>query len=97
MSRSTSLPTLTMSRSKSLPRRVSEAGGIRAWNAQAGLYITADRLTRTCTASTVDEALAEVQSLMSFDHLIFAYAYMRALYDKVRCPPPRCSSARGRH
>jgi len=70
-------------RSKSLPAAVAAAGGIDAWNAKfpdvSGLNTIIDA---ACVATTVDEALDEVKSMMSLGHDLWAYAYMRKLYNK---------------
>jgi hypothetical protein len=67
----------------SLPARVAEMGGIAKWNAQPNLAQIAKTLKGACTASTVEEALAEARGLMSLEgHNLWAYAYLRALYER---------------
>jgi len=39
-------------------------------------------LDTMCKATTVDEALAEVEAIMSLGHNLWAYAYMRRLYER---------------
>lgn len=70
-------------RNLSLPAAVAASGGIDAWNAKhsevSGLTSIIDSM---CKATTVDEALAEVTAIMSLGHDLWAYAYMRKLFNK---------------
>ncbi|KAJ1628756.1 hypothetical protein T492DRAFT_141120 [Pavlovales sp. CCMP2436] len=70
------------SRTLSVPTRVAEAGGLSAWNAQDGVRATGEMLARSVTANTVVEALAQVKAIMGLGHLLHAYAYMRALFER---------------
>jgi hypothetical protein len=66
-----------------LPVSVREAGGIAAWNRRfprAHLLKTLDAMV---TATTPDEAMAEVTSIMDLGHNLWAYAYMRMLFEKT--------------
>jgi len=70
------------SRSLSLPKSVVAAGGIDAWNAQSEDLDTMSRMLSTmCRARTLSEALKEVRAIMSLGHSLWAYAYMRKLYN----------------
>ena len=67
----------------SLPKSVALAGGREAWNEQhPELRQMLLLLDRMCTASTVGAALQEVQAIMMLGHQLWAYAYMRRLYNK---------------
>jgi len=67
----------------SLAKSVAAAGSVSAWNFQnpelASLCTMIDGM---CTARNCEEALAQVKSVMSLGHGLWAYAYMRALYRK---------------
>jgi len=70
-------------RTLSLPKSIADAGGMEAWNASSGeVSRLLKMLDRTCTATSVEEALAEVKAVMSMGHNLWAYAYMRMLYNK---------------
>lgn len=68
----------------SLPKAVVEAGGLSKWNQHPNLRRLSSALTAACTASTVQEAQAELEALMSLgsEHNLWAYAYLRKLADK---------------
>uniref|UniRef100_A0A7S2DWM2 Malic enzyme n=1 Tax=Haptolina brevifila TaxID=156173 RepID=A0A7S2DWM2_9EUKA len=63
--------------------QVEAAGGIDSWNkkdaSRAHLLKTMDAM---CQATTPEEALVEVTAIMDLGHNLWAYAYMRTLYDK---------------
>ena len=50
-------------RNLSLPHGVAKAGGIDAWNSHPQLAQLMKTLEASCTAKTVQEALAEVRAL----------------------------------
>ena len=66
-----------------LGHQVEAAGGIKAFNSadaeRAYLLRTMDAM---CQATTPQQALVEVQAIMSLGHNLWAYAYMRMLYNK---------------
>lgn len=69
-------------RDLSLPKSVVAAGGIQAWNAHSSEISRLSRmLDGMCRARTLDEAVAEVKTVMSLGHYVWAYAYMRRLYN----------------
>jgi len=69
-------------RTLSLPKSVANAGGIDAWNtASDDLDAMGKTLTAMCRPKNVPEALAQVKSIMSLGHMLWAYAYMRKLYN----------------
>jgi len=70
-------------RSLSLPKAVAGAGGIDAWNAgSTDIKLMSRNIEAMCKATSVEEALEEVQSIMSMGHNLWAYAYMRKLYNR---------------
>jgi len=72
----------TSQRSLSLPKAVAAAGGINAWNEKHSCIVQLSRmLDSMCRARTVEGALEEVQAVMLLGHFIWAYAYMRRLYN----------------
>jgi len=73
----------TSNRELSLGKSVSAAGGIEAFNKQSpDVKQMCAMLDTICTATTVEQALEEVQAIMSLGHKLWAYAYMRMLYNK---------------
>ena len=67
----------------SLPKSVALAGGRGAWNSgHPQLRQMLKLLDAMCTATTVQAALEEVRTIMSLGHQLWAYAYMRNLYNK---------------
>ena len=59
------------------------AGSIAKWNqADPQRAHLLKMLDAACTATTVAQALVEVQSIMELGHNLWAYAYMRMLYSK---------------
>ena len=59
---------------------VAAAGGVEAWNeGHEDVRHLAQMLNGMCRATSVDEALKEVSALMSLEHNLWTYAYMRAL------------------
>lgn len=70
-------------RQLSLPKAVAAAGGIEVWNARTSEVAQMKRmLTEMCRARTVAEALEEVEALLNLGHNLWAYAYMRTLYNR---------------
>lgn len=62
---------------------VAEAGGVEAWNqSHPDVKQLGHMLSSMCRATNVQEALAEVSALMSLEHNLWTYAYMRKLYDR---------------
>lgn len=75
--------TSSPARSLSLPKSVASAGGIKAWNSSSRTVTKLQvMLERMCQATTVEEALDEVKAVMALGHNLWAYAYMRMLYEK---------------
>jgi len=73
-----------MTRFLSLPKTVARAGGLDAWNASHPELRQMTRLLdKMCSATTVTQVLEEVHSIMLLGHDIWAYAYMRMLYNKA--------------
>jgi len=68
-------------RTLSLPKSVTAAGGIEAWN-EKGVDEMCKLMDRMCTATTVEEALEQVKAVRLLGKDIWAYAYMRKLYNK---------------
>ena len=70
-------------RKLSLPHSV-RALGADGWNAQPQLAQLIKTLDGACTAKTVAQALAEVRGIMTLgdNHNLWAYAYLRMLYNK---------------
>ena len=67
----------------SLPKSVALAGGRDAWNSShPQLRQMLKLLDAMCTATTVQAALEEVRAIMALGHQLWAYAYMRKLYNK---------------
>eukprot|EP00931_Biecheleriopsis_adriatica_P063264 TRINITY_DN38273_c0_g1_i1.p1 TRINITY_DN38273_c0_g1~~TRINITY_DN38273_c0_g1_i1.p1 ORF type:complete len:646 (+),score=140.72 TRINITY_DN38273_c0_g1_i1:96-2033(+) len=67
----------------SLPKSVSEAGGIQAWNQKHDdIRELHSMLARLCKATTVEGALSEAQAIMSLGHNLWTYAYMRRLFNR---------------
>ena len=74
---------MSRERSLSLPKAVAAAGGIAAWNhSRPELSLLLKHLNHMCSASTVAEAISEVKAIMLLGHQLWAYAYMRRLYNK---------------
>jgi malate dehydrogenase (oxaloacetate-decarboxylating)(NADP+) len=70
-------------RQLSLPTAVRAAGGIRAWNNSHSHLREMLRIFESVEkATTVEGVLQEVTSIMSLGHNLWAYAYMRYLYNK---------------
>mmetsp|Transcript_73109 Transcript_73109/g.117885 ORF Transcript_73109/g.117885 Transcript_73109/m.117885 type:complete len:613 (-) Transcript_73109:310-2148(-) len=70
-------------RTLSLPKAVVAQGGVEKWNSKSSELRTLGKmLDSMCNATTVPEALDEVQAVMSLGHNLWAYAYMRMLYSK---------------
>eukprot|EP00658_Telonema_sp_P-2_P010350 TRINITY_DN13902_c0_g1_i6.p1 TRINITY_DN13902_c0_g1~~TRINITY_DN13902_c0_g1_i6.p1 ORF type:complete len:609 (-),score=174.92 TRINITY_DN13902_c0_g1_i6:74-1900(-) len=67
----------------SLPAQVSAAGGVAEWNGQLpetlSLWSATDKM---CKAISVEDALADLRGIMNLGHNIWAYSYMRVLYQK---------------
>lgn len=62
---------------------VAEVGGIEMWNqSHADVKQLSQMLSGLCKATNVAEALMEVSALMSLEHNLWTYAYMRKLYDR---------------
>ena len=79
-------PTVTLSGPRKQPWlavQVEAAGGIEAWNKKDPYraYLL-NSLSAMCQATTPEEALVEVFSIMEMGHNLWAYAYMRMLYEK---------------
>lgn len=66
----------------SLSAQVQAAGSLAAWNAQPNLAQMQRMLAGACQASTVEEALAEIRNLMGFGTKIWAYMYLRKLFER---------------
>lgn len=67
----------------SLAAQVTANGGIEEWNKHPKLKQLKKIMEEgACQATTVAEALAEVESFMSLGHNIWAYFYLRALYNR---------------
>jgi len=66
-----------------LGHQVEKAGSVKAWNSadpeRAYMLRTLDAM---CQAKTAEQALIEVQAIMSLGHNLWAYAYMRMLHSK---------------
>ena len=59
---------------------VAVAGGIEAWNqSHPDVQKLGQMLASMCRATNVEEALKEVSALMSLEHNLWTYAYMRPL------------------
>eukprot|EP00944_MAST-04C_sp_MAST-4C-sp1_P010063 g10063.t1 len=70
-------------RSLSLPKQVEKAGGIAAWNDRTPETAAQWRLCeRMCTASTVEEAIVELDGILALGHKIWAYVYFRVLHNR---------------
>eukprot|EP00931_Biecheleriopsis_adriatica_P016073 TRINITY_DN11974_c0_g1_i1.p1 TRINITY_DN11974_c0_g1~~TRINITY_DN11974_c0_g1_i1.p1 ORF type:complete len:622 (+),score=132.73 TRINITY_DN11974_c0_g1_i1:58-1923(+) len=69
-------------RKLSLPRSVADAGGIESWNEKPELAHLVKTMQASCSAGTVEEALFEVKGFMSLGHNLWAYAYLRTLYER---------------
>jgi len=70
-------------RSLSLPKAVASIGGVTAWNTlNDDVALLSRTLDGMCHATTVEEALKEVQSVGSLGHDLWAYLYMRRLYNR---------------
>jgi len=69
-------------RDLSLAKSVKAAGGIEAWNERSRHKELVTMVKATCTATTVEEALAQVNSMIALEHHLWAYMYMRVLMDK---------------
>jgi malate dehydrogenase (oxaloacetate-decarboxylating)(NADP+) len=70
-------------RSLSLPAQVAAAGGIEAWNNRTTASAKqAEFVAAMCQATTVEEAVVEINAIIKLGHNIWNYAYMRHLYNK---------------
>lgn len=67
------------SRSLSLPKSVAAAGGIEKWNQQPTLKQLNAMMDAMCTATTVEDAVAQVNAIIGLGHYLWAYMYMRKL------------------
>jgi hypothetical protein len=67
------------SRSLSLPKSVAAAGGIEKWNQQPTLKQLNAMMDAMCTATTVEDAVAQVNAIFGLGHYLWAYMYMRKL------------------
>jgi len=65
-----------------LAKSVAAAGGIAKWNEHSDLSQLSRMLDASCTATTVEEALSEIKGIMSLGHNLWAYAYLRTLFNK---------------
>eukprot|EP00931_Biecheleriopsis_adriatica_P009511 TRINITY_DN110587_c0_g1_i1.p1 TRINITY_DN110587_c0_g1~~TRINITY_DN110587_c0_g1_i1.p1 ORF type:complete len:636 (-),score=150.22 TRINITY_DN110587_c0_g1_i1:18-1877(-) len=72
----------TTDRKLSLPLCVANAGGIERWNEKPELAHLVKMMRASCVAKTVKEALAEVKGFMSLGHNLWAYVYLRTLYER---------------
>lgn len=78
-----SLPVPTTTRTLSLPKSVAKAGGLDAWNAShPELRHMLQLLGQMCTAQTVTAVLDQVHAIIALGHPLWAYAYMRMLYNR---------------
>eukprot|EP00320_Phaeocystis_rex_P013857 CAMPEP_0119066370 /NCGR_PEP_ID=MMETSP1178-20130426/8932_1 /TAXON_ID=33656 /ORGANISM="unid sp, Strain CCMP2000" /LENGTH=685 /DNA_ID=CAMNT_0007047965 /DNA_START=40 /DNA_END=2097 /DNA_ORIENTATION=+ len=66
----------------SLPKSVAAFGGIAKWNAQPRIAQQVKMLDAGCTAATVAEALEEVRGIMNMGHNLWAYSYLRKLFER---------------
>jgi len=70
-------------RALSLPKAVAAAGGVEAWNRQHKTLVGLSKMLQgMCSATSVEEALQEVQAITLLGHELLAYAYMRKLHDR---------------
>jgi len=70
-------------RSLSLPKSLAAMGSIDDWNARSPESTRQYQMVyQMCTATTVEEAMIEVDAIMALDHNIWTYTYMRCLYNK---------------
>jgi malate dehydrogenase (oxaloacetate-decarboxylating)(NADP+) len=70
-------------RDLSLPAAVRAAGGVEAWNFKhAELRQMLGMLRGMCRANNVEDVLEEVKTVMSLGHNLWAYVYMRFLYNR---------------
>ena len=70
-------------RSLSLPKQVEKAGGVAAWNDRTPETAAQWRLCeRMCTATTVEEAIVELDGVLAIGHKIWAYVYFRVLHNR---------------
>jgi malate dehydrogenase (oxaloacetate-decarboxylating)(NADP+) len=78
-------PTVNMkgTRSLSLPKQVAKAGGITEWNNRNPTSAAQWKLCeRMCAATTVEEAIVELDGIMALGHKIWAYIYFRVLHNR---------------
>lgn len=69
-----------VARNLSLPKQVVAAGGIDSWNAaNPELAALHGMVTAMCTATTVEEAVVQVRSMIDLGHYLYPYLYMRNL------------------
>ena len=79
----TPLVTMKGSRSLSLAKQVAKAGGIAAWNDRSPESAHQWRLIEgMCKATTVEEAVVELDGILALGHKIWAYAYFRVLHNR---------------
>eukprot|EP00747_Dinoflagellata_sp_TGD_P150541 gnl/TRDRNA2_/TRDRNA2_177127_c0_seq3.p1 gnl/TRDRNA2_/TRDRNA2_177127_c0~~gnl/TRDRNA2_/TRDRNA2_177127_c0_seq3.p1 ORF type:complete len:707 (-),score=129.00 gnl/TRDRNA2_/TRDRNA2_177127_c0_seq3:463-2583(-) len=71
-----------LARHLSLAKSVAAKGGIAKWNEHSDLAHLLKLMEGACTATTVEEALKEVKSIMSLGHNLWAYMYLRYLGNK---------------
>ena len=69
-------------RNLSLAKSVAEYGGLEKWNSQPKLKALDAMLETMCTATTKEEALEQVNGIISLGHYLWAYMYMRKLAAK---------------
>eukprot|EP00965_Chrysotila_dentata_P051273 1700080-Pleurochrysis_carterae.AAC.1 len=74
--------TPSLDRTLSLPKAVSAKGGIDAWNTDPKLKNLYKTMAGSCTATTVSEALDELHAFLSLGHELWAYMYLRYLFNK---------------
>ena len=70
---------MSETRNLSLAKAVAEYGGLEKWNSQPKLKALDAMLDSMCTATTKEEALAQVNGIISLGHYLWAYMYMRKL------------------
>jgi len=67
----------------SLPKSVMAAGSIQKWNKRNPVAEKQFAMVaQMCKAKTVEEAMVELNVIMKLGHKIWAYAYMRRLYNQ---------------
>jgi len=72
-----------MSADLSLAKSVAAVGGIEAWNEQSSdLKALNEMIDAMVTPTSCDEALTTVKAMLQLGHYLWAYMYMRKLYEK---------------